>query len=116
MQFCSIKSKNSFFVPTSNSYRTSKTAKCASSLVIVGFYYLLGEDQGLSFWLDNISGAATAQFMVSWNGTNLFNQCNLGAFAFTNFQFQVVGASNGSVLQFGFLNAANFFGLDDVTL
>jgi hypothetical protein len=39
-------------VPTSNSYRTSKVARGASSLGIVGFHYLLGEDHGMSIRID----------------------------------------------------------------
>jgi len=75
-----------------------------------------GQPYHLSFWLDNISGVATSTFQVTWNGSTLFKQETLGHFAFTNFQFNVVGAANRSVLQFGFLNETNFFGLDDVTL
>jgi hypothetical protein len=75
-----------------------------------------GERYNLSFWLDNISEVATNDFSVTWNGTNIFDQSNLGNFAFSNFQFTVIGAANQSVLQFGFDEDTNFFGLDDVTL
>ena len=75
-----------------------------------------GERYNLSFWLDNISQVATNDFSVTWNGTNIFDQSNLGNFAFSNFQFTVYGTSNQSVLQFGFDEDTNYFGLDDVTL
>ena len=75
-----------------------------------------GQTYTLSFWLDETLGAATNEFIVSWNGTNLLSQTNLGIFPYTNFQFSVMGATGGSVLQFGFRNADHFFGLDDVSV
>jgi hypothetical protein len=75
-----------------------------------------GQYYHLSFWLDNVSGVTTNVFLVSWNGSVLFNESTLGHFAFTNFQFNVLGAANSSVLRFGFFNATNFFGLDSITL
>jgi hypothetical protein len=75
-----------------------------------------GQPYHLSFWLDNISGVTDNQFLAFWNSTTIFDGQNLGHFAFTNFQFTVVGAAGSSTLEFGFFNATNYFGLDAVTL
>jgi hypothetical protein len=75
-----------------------------------------GARYNLSFWLNNLSDVTTNIFMVTWNGSNIFNQANLGSFSFSNFQFTVYGASNHTVLQFGFDDDTNYFGLDDVVL
>jgi hypothetical protein len=84
-----------------------------------------GQPYLLSFWLDNYSAAETNEFIATWNGTNLLDISNLADFAFTNFQFIVVGARVANVLQFGFLQGTNsltpsekmnFFGLDDISL
>jgi hypothetical protein len=78
---------------------------------------LAGQTYTLSFWLKNISSLVTNSFAVSWNGSTLYTQTNLGTFSFTNLQFPVAGGGSGSsTLQFTFHNAKSFFGLDDVTL
>jgi len=77
---------------------------------IVGHLYLL------SFWLDNPKAGTPNQFSVSWNGTTLFNQSNLGALSWTNLQFIVTASAAGTVLQFGFFNNPAYFGLDDISV
>jgi hypothetical protein len=76
----------------------------------------------LSFWLANpgiYSGASPPtpnQFLVSWNGTNLFNQSNLGTISFTNLQFVVAATASSTTLEFGAQNQPDYFGLDDVSV
>ncbi|MGA2174129.1 MAG: immunoglobulin domain-containing protein [Verrucomicrobiota bacterium] len=70
----------------------------------------------LSFWLDSPDGLTPNEFLVSWNGAVLFDQSNLGALGWTNLQFVVEAASAASVLQFEFLDAPSYLGLDDITL
>ncbi|HEV7925489.1 MAG TPA: hypothetical protein VGR14_09045, partial [Verrucomicrobiae bacterium] len=75
---------------------------------------LSGQPCLISFWLNNPVGGTPNEFQVWWNGTNLFDQTNLPAFAWTNFQFVALAASNQTVLKFGFRHDADAFGLDDV--
>ena len=79
--------------------------------VIVGQPYLV------SLWLDNPKpGGTPNQFSVTWNGTNLFNQSNLGVLTWTNLQFTVTASTQNTVLQIGFRNDPGYFGLDDVSV
>jgi hypothetical protein len=70
----------------------------------------------LSFWLTNPTAGTPNQFLASWNGANVYNQSNLGAFAWMNLQYFVTAASSSTVLQFGFRNDPNYFGLDDISV
>jgi hypothetical protein len=70
----------------------------------------------LSFWLDNPNTGTPNQVIVNWNGGALFNQSSLGAFAWTNLLYLVTATGGSTVIQFGFRNDPNYFGLDDVSL
>ncbi|SPE63330.1 putative Kelch repeat-containing protein [Verrucomicrobia bacterium] len=70
----------------------------------------------LSVWLDSPAASGTNQFEIFWNGTNLYNKSNLHSFSYTDLIFSVSAASANTVLEFGFRNDTNYFGLDDVTL
>jgi hypothetical protein len=76
----------------------------------------LGQRYLLSFWLDNPAAGTPNEFSVSWNGTTLFDQVNSGKFAWTNFQFAVSATDVSSVIQFGFRNDNEAFGLDDISV
>jgi hypothetical protein len=57
------------------------------------------------------------QFVVSWNGTTLFNQTNIPSFSgWTNLQFIVTATSSSTVLQFGERCDPWYLGLDDVNV
>jgi Pro-kumamolisin, activation domain len=75
-----------------------------------------GQHYLLSFWFDNPGVGTPNEFSVSWNGTTLFDQSNLGEFAWTNMHYTVSAAGTNTVLQFGFRNDQNAFGLDDVSV
>jgi hypothetical protein len=81
-----------------------------------------GRLYSLSFWLNSAANPTSPhkttpnQFLVSWNGTVLFNQTNIGIIGWTNLQFLVSAAGTNSVLQFGFRNDPWAFGLDDIQL
>ncbi len=83
---------------------------------VPGQFYLL------SFWLANpgIISATSAptpnQFLVSWNGTNIFYQTNMGTISFTNMQFVVAATASSTTLKFGTQNTPDYFGLDDVSV
>lgn len=56
------------------------------------------------------------QFLVSWNGTTIFNQSNIGAIGWTNLQFIVSATGSSTPLQFGFRDDPWALGLDEITL
>jgi len=76
----------------------------------------IGQTYTASFWLANSSSAGPNSFGVSWNGSSVLSLTNLPAFAFTNFQFDLVAWRPSEFLQFQFLNNPSWFGLDDVTV
>ncbi len=80
----------------------------------------------LSLWLENPledtqSSSNPNQFVVRWNtnaaATNvIFNQTNMGAFAWSNLVFTVKASTNLTTLQFGNRNDNDFFCLDSVSV
>jgi hypothetical protein len=76
-----------------------------------------GQPYLLSLWLNSPDGYSPNQFLVSWNGTTLFNQTNLPASSgWTNLQFKVLATTTNTVLEFGFLDVPSFLGLDAITV
>ncbi|MFZ0829484.1 MAG: leucine-rich repeat protein [Verrucomicrobiia bacterium] len=75
-----------------------------------------GKSYLISFWLDSSNGLTPNEFLVSWNGTTLLDQMNLGAIGWTNIQFVVTATGAGTVLQFGFRDDPNYLGLDDISV
>ena len=73
----------------------------------------------LSCWLANPTNEPPNQFVVQWisgGSTNtLFNQTNLGAFAYTHLQYVVRASGDTTTLQFGNINQG-FFCLDAVSV
>jgi PKD repeat protein len=70
----------------------------------------------LSFWLDSPDGGTPNEFLVSWNGTTLFDGTNLPALGWTNLQFLVTATGAGTVLEFGFRDDPSYLGLDDISV
>ena len=70
----------------------------------------------LSFWVDNPATGTPNEFSVSWDVNTLFDQMNLGKFAWTNMQFVVTAGSSATALVFGFRNDNGGFGLDDISV
>jgi uncharacterized repeat protein (TIGR03803 family) len=71
----------------------------------------------LSLWLNSPDGDTPNQFLVSWNGTNLFNQINMPAInGWTNLQYSVSATRTSTVLQIGSQDDQSYFGLDDVSV
>jgi len=70
----------------------------------------------LSCWLDSPDGLTPNEFVVSWNGTNLFDAVNMGATGWTNLQFLVVAGAASTPLEFGFRNDNSYFGLDAISV
>jgi hypothetical protein len=75
-----------------------------------------GEPYLLSLWLNSPDGLGPNAFLVSWNGTTLFNQTNIPALGWTNLQFAVSATGTSTVLEFGFLDVPSFLGLDDISV
>jgi hypothetical protein len=73
----------------------------------------------ISFWLDSptyTGGNTPNEFKVSWSGTTLFDQTNIGAIGWTNVTFMVTATNSSSILQFGARVDPWYLGLDDVTV
>ncbi len=78
---------------------------------------IAGQPYLLSLWLNSPDGLSPNAFQVSWNGTTLLSQSNLPASSgWTNLQFKVSAAATNTVLQFGFLDAPSFLGLDEISV
>ncbi len=77
---------------------------------------IAGQKYLLSFWLANPVIGTPNEFQVTWNGTTLFDQPDLGQFGWTNFQYVVTADTQSSTLQFGFRNDLNAFALDDISV
>ncbi len=73
-----------------------------------------GQAYLLSFWLANPSGDTPNEFLVSWNGSTLFDQVNIGTLGWTNFQFVVPTTLTNTTLMFEARNDNSGFGLDDI--
>jgi hypothetical protein len=74
------------------------------------------QSYSLSFWLNNPDGLTPNEFLVKWNGTNIFDHVNMPITAWTNVQFTVTATKTTTVLQFGFRDDSGYLGLDDVNL
>jgi hypothetical protein len=72
-----------------------------------------GQIYQISFWLYS-AGATPNEFQMSWDGTILFDQVDIGATGWVNNQFNAVASATGTVLQFGFQNDPSYLGLDDI--
>ena len=70
----------------------------------------------LSFWLNSPDGETPNEFLVSWNGTVLFDETDLPAFGWTNIQFVVTATNTSMVLQFGGQDDPTYLALDDVSV
>jgi hypothetical protein len=75
-----------------------------------------GQKYLISFWVDNPVRGNPNQFRVSWDDDLLFDQVNMGQFTWTNLQFTVTAIGTSSVLNFGFRNDQNAFGLDEISV
>jgi hypothetical protein len=78
-----------------------------------------GQNYLLSLWLANPKnhlGATPNEFIVQWNGTNVFDQSNLPSSGWTNLQFIVTATGSGTVLQFEFYDTPYYLALDDISV
>jgi uncharacterized repeat protein (TIGR03803 family) len=76
-----------------------------------------GANYLLSLWLDSPDGETPNEFLVSWNGTNVFNETNIPAIiGWTNLQFLVAATATNTVLEFGFRDDFSWLGLDQVSV
>jgi PKD repeat protein len=70
----------------------------------------------LSFWLNSPDGKTPNEFLVSWNGTTLFDETSVPALGWTNLHFVASATGTNTLLQFGFRNDPSYFGLDDISV
>lgn len=71
----------------------------------------------LSLRLDGPDGLGPNEFLVSWNGTTLFDETNIPLIiGWTNLQFAVSATVTNTVLELGFRDDPSFLGLDDISV
>jgi len=75
---------------------------------------LPGQPCLISFWMNNPTGGTPNEFQVWWNGNELFDRTNVSAGGWTNVQLVAWAASTQTVLEFGFRQDHDAFGLDDI--
>jgi len=73
-----------------------------------------GQIYALSLWLDSPDGKTPNEFQVTWGGTTIFDQTNLGAIGWTNLQFYVTATNTNALLELGFRDDESFLGLDSI--
>ena len=104
------------FVPHSGNYGALLQNETSPGTLSQTVATTPGTTYVLSCWFYNLYGDP-GQFSVSWDGNVLLNETNPVANGWTNYQFTVTATQTSTVVQFGFFdNAANDFGLDDVSL
>ena len=77
------------------------------------------QDYLISLWFnspDVLGGNTPNEFIVSWGGTTLFDQSNIGPINWTNMTFIVTATNSSTVLQFGERVDPWYLGLDDVNV
>jgi len=74
-----------------------------------------GQPYLISVWL-NSDGGITNEFIVSWDGTNIYDQVNLPAQGWVNLQITAAASSTNCVLGLGARDDAGFFSIDDVSV
>jgi hypothetical protein len=70
----------------------------------------------LSFWYSNPATGTPNEFLVSWNGSTIYDGVNLAAFDGKTAQYIVKATGASTLLKFGFRNDQNAFGLDDISV
>ena len=75
-----------------------------------------GQSYLLSFWLANPVSGAGQEFLVNWNGNQIYFLNNPPVLAWTNLTFVVKVTGASTTLQFGAANPPDGFGLDDISV
>jgi PKD repeat protein len=102
--------------PYSGSYEAALGAPGSLGYLSQTLVTIPGTSYLLSFWLDSPDGETPNEFLVSWNGSTLFDQTNLGAIGWTNLQFLVSATGTSTVLEFGFRDDPSYLGLHDISV
>jgi hypothetical protein len=69
----------------------------------------------ISYWMRS-DGGTPNQFSATWGGTTMYNQTNIAAQSYTNYQFIETATTSTTTLQFGFRDDPGYLGLDDVSV
>jgi hypothetical protein len=78
-----------------------------------------GQTYQLSFWLANVGGGTTTEFLVNWNNDKIYDVLNApDSGGWSNLTFSLTATGTDTILQFGGRddNEVGFIALDDVTL
>jgi PKD repeat protein len=101
--------------PYSGSYEAVLGTSGARGYISQSLSTTAGATYFLSFWFDNPFGDP-GEFLVSWNGKPLLDTTNPVSESWTNMQFEVSATGASTVLQFGFQDDYDWFGLDDISV
>ena len=69
----------------------------------------------ISFWLANPTVGTPNEFVVQWDGRTLFDQVDMGVFAWTQMQFVLLATDSTTRLTFGAYNDYGAFGFDEIS-
>ena len=77
-----------------------------------------GQNYRLSLWFKNPqkTGGMTNEFIVRWEGSNIFDRVDMPLTGWSNLQFTVTATQSNSVLQIGGRDDPSYLALDDVSL
>lgn len=76
-----------------------------------------GQSYALSLWFDSPNGQTPNEFRLDWNGTNIYDQTNIGALGWTNLKFtNLMATSSNTTLRIGFRDDPSYLGLDDIVV
>jgi hypothetical protein len=117
--FTSLVDDGSVITPHSGSYAAALSEYISFGDLSQTVPTVGGQPYLLSFWLQSSDlgfGQIPNEFTVTWDGSAIFDQVNLGVLDWTNIQFIVAATGPNTVLQFGFRNDWSYFGLDDISL
>ena len=109
------------FIPQSGKYLAALGSLGSLSYLSQTLATSPGSLYSLSLWLYSSNTPegqpnTNNQFLVSWNGTNLWDETNIPVTGWTNLQFFVTATGTATVLQFGFRDDPWYLGLDDVSV
>jgi len=107
---------NSGILPHSGGYLAALGSAGTPSYLSQTLSTVAGVFYSLSLWLDSPDGQGPNEFLVSWNGTTLFDEMNVPAVGWTNLQFLASATGASTVLEFGFRDDDSFLGLDDISV
>ena len=70
----------------------------------------------LSFWFNSPDGLSPNELSVSWNGSTVYDQTDIPAIGWTNYQYMVSATGTSTTLSIGFQDDPSYLGIDNVSV